>query len=130
MPGTGAAGIMPTDARAAVRNSACPVMRTKPLINPYPAGQRRFTVALPLLDVGATEASCAVQLHPLFLLFAFMQAVQDSRAPVSARPHPQAAARDRRDTVARRRALLRWRDCDGTWQVTCAWLRLETQQDR
>jgi hypothetical protein len=81
MPGTGAAGIMPTDARAAVRNSACPVMRTKPLINPYPAGQRRFTVALPLFDVGATEASCAVQLHPLFLLFAFMQAVQDSRAP-------------------------------------------------
>ena len=81
MPGTGAAGIMPTDARAAVRNSACPVMRTKPFINPYPAGQRRFTVALPLFDVGATEASCAVQLHPLFLLFAFMQAVQDSRAP-------------------------------------------------
>ena len=33
MPGTGAAGIMPTDARAAVRNSACPVMRTRPLIS-------------------------------------------------------------------------------------------------
>jgi len=40
MPGTGAAGIMP----------ACPVMRTKPLINPYPAGQRRFSVALALLE--------------------------------------------------------------------------------
>jgi hypothetical protein len=54
MPGTGAAGIMPTDARAAVRNSALrrvigPVMRTNPLINPYPAGQRRFTVAFPLV---------------------------------------------------------------------------------
>jgi hypothetical protein len=33
MPGTGAAGIMPTDARAAVRNSACLVMRTRPLIS-------------------------------------------------------------------------------------------------
>src|ERR1700694_5696421 len=44
-------------------------------------------------------------------------------ALVSARPHPQAAARDRRDTVARRRALLPWRDCDGARQVTCAWLR-------
>jgi hypothetical protein len=33
MPGTGAAGIMPTDARAAVRNSACPVMHPRLLIS-------------------------------------------------------------------------------------------------
>src|SRR5258706_12692687 len=44
-------------------------------------------------------------------------------ALVSARPHPQAVAQDRRDTVARRRAALPWRACDGTRQVTCAWLR-------
>src|SRR5258708_6539821 len=44
-------------------------------------------------------------------------------ALVSSRPHPQAAAQDRRDTVARCRALLPWPDCDGAPQVTCAWLR-------
>src|SRR5258707_9275802 len=44
-------------------------------------------------------------------------------ALVSARPHPQAVAQDRRDTVALRRAALPWRACDGTRQVTCAWLR-------
>jgi hypothetical protein len=49
-------------------------------------------------------------------------------ALVSARPHPQAAAQDRRDTAARRRVLLRWRDCDGARQVTCAWLRAVRHQ--
>src|SRR6266581_2080531 len=43
-------------------------------------------------------------------------------ALVSGRPHPQAAARDRRDIVARRRALPAWRGCDGTRQVAYAWL--------
>src|ERR1700730_7432070 len=44
-------------------------------------------------------------------------------ALVSAQPHPQTAARDRCDIVARCRALPSWRDCDGTWQVPRAWLR-------
>src|SRR5229473_4440142 len=44
-------------------------------------------------------------------------------ALVSAQPHRQIAARDRCDIVARCRALLSWRDCDGTWQVPRAWLR-------
>src|SRR5271166_3920803 len=51
-------------------------------------------------------------------------APQSPCALVSARPRPKAAARDRSDTVARRRAPLPWRACDGTRQVTCAYLRV------
>src|ERR1700682_3451842 len=46
-----------------------------------------------------------------------------SCALVFAPPHPPIAARDRHDNVARRRALLPWRDCDGISQAGCAWLR-------
>src|SRR5260370_1026803 len=45
------------------------------------------------------------------------------RALVSAPPHPQAVALDRRDTVVGRRAPLDWRACGGTRRVTCAWLQ-------
>jgi hypothetical protein len=52
--------------------------------------------------------------HPPFFVVRVREGVPGSpRALVSARPHPQAAAQDRRDTVAQRRA----RDCAGTRQV-------------
>jgi hypothetical protein len=50
-------------------------------------------------------------------------APQSPFALVSTRPHPKAAAQDRSDTVARRRAPLPWRACAGTRQVICEWLR-------
>src|SRR5882724_2844942 len=57
------------------------------------------------------------------LLFAFMKAFQDRSAPWYLCGLIRKPLQDRRDIVARCRALLPWRDRDGIGPVTCAWLR-------
>src|ERR1700682_3598720 len=61
--------------------------------------------------------------RPFFAARVHEGAPRSPCALVLARPHPQTAAQDRSDTVARRRAPLPWRARDGTRQVTCASLR-------
>src|SRR5258707_15222334 len=62
------------------------------------------------------------------LLFAFVKAFQDRRAPwYQRRLIRKSVALDRRDTVVGRRAPLHWRACGGTRRVTCAWLRAVDQ---
>jgi hypothetical protein len=62
--------------------------------------------------------------HPFFVVRVREAAPQSPFALVSAQPHPKAAAQGQRDIVARRRAPLPWRACDGTRQAICECLRV------
>ncbi len=85
----------------------------------------RFPSARKLILASCRVRHLSIMPSSVFLVVRVHEGVPGSScALVSAQPRPQTSAPDRRDTLARRRALLLWRDRDGTWQVSCAWLRV------